>query len=129
MSEYLKYIRIGLVTTALAASPTITSAQQSESPPPNMPFKYGLGFEQYQQKCASCHGGSLQGSDEGPPLLHAYYKPSHHSDAAFDRAIRRGTKQHHWNFGDMQPVAGVDEKGARAIVLFVRWVQQEMGLF
>ena len=108
---------------------TAIQAQEFSSPPSNMPFRYGLGHEQYQEHCAKCHGGSLKGSDEGPPLLHGYYKPSHHNDTAFYRAIRRGSKQHHWNFGDMPAVDGIAENEARAIIEFVRWFQRESDLF
>jgi len=128
VKEYLKPARAVLVICALATSAPVR-AQDATSPPPNMPFRYGLGYERFQENCAQCHGPSLGGTDEGPPLLHQFYVPSHHGDAAFYRAIQAGSKQHHWNFGDMPPVAGVDENEARTIVEFVRWFQQESGLF
>ncbi|MFC1681698.1 c-type cytochrome [Pseudomonadota bacterium] len=93
-----------------------------------MPFRYGLGHEQFQEHCAACHGRSFEGTDKGPSLMHPYYIPSHHGDAAFFRAIRRGTKQHHWGFGDMAPVPGIAENEARAIVEYIRWYQRESGL-
>lgn len=129
MRTVLGTAKPALAAGILAVSSAFTHAQEPNSPPSNMPFRYGLGYEQFQESCARCHGPSLMGTDEGPPLLHAYYAPSHHGDTAFYRAIRRGTKQHHWNFGDMAPVAGVDENKARAIVEFVRWFQRESGLF
>ena len=34
------------------------------------------------EQCATCHGADLKGSDkgsnQGPPLLHKIYEPSHH---------------------------------------------------
>lgn len=119
-----------LVLGILASSPAL-HAQNAEtaSPPDGMPFQYGRGFELFQSKCAQCHGADLEGTEQGPPLLHGYYKPSHHSDAAFFRAIEVGSPQHHWNFGDMKPVEGVDRKQAQVIVDFVRWYQQNAGLY
>lgn len=104
-------------------------AADTSSPPANMPFRYGLGYELFQDKCAECHGPDLRGTEKGPPLLHRFYKPSHHSDAAFYRAIQVGSPQHHWNFGDMPPVRDVNDKQAGAIIGFVRWLQQASGLY
>ena len=129
MRQYFKHAKKILAVCALAASAAAIQAQQFSSPPPNMPFRYGLGHQRYEENCAKCHGSTLLGSDQGPPLLHQYYVPSHHNDAAFYRAIRVGTKRHHWNYDDMPPVAGVAENEARAIVEFVRWFQQESGLY
>ena len=129
MKQYVKRVEAILVICTSFAVAGITQAQDSASPPTNMPFRYGLGYDQFQEHCAQCHGPSLEGTNEGPPLVHGYYVPSHHDDTAFYRAIRRGTKQHHWTFGDMAPVAGVEDNEVRAIVEFVRWYQQESGLF
>ncbi|MDH3713841.1 MAG: cytochrome c [Gammaproteobacteria bacterium] len=94
-----------------------------------VPFKYGLGQQKYTAMCAECHGKWLRGTDQGPPLLHGYYKPSHHGDRSFYRAILQGTQQHHWNFGDMAPVPGATQADAQQIIPFVRWVQQAEGLY
>lgn len=110
--------------TAISAN-----AQEAGTPPPNMPFRYGLGHEQFQDHCSECHGGALDGTDKGPPLFHAYYVPSHHGDQAILRSIKSGTKQHHWTFGDMKPVAGIADNEAKAIVEYIRWYQQEKGLY
>ncbi|MEN8041780.1 MAG: c-type cytochrome, partial [Actinomycetota bacterium] len=58
----------------------------------------------YQKNCASCHGADLRGTDLGPSHLSVVYEPNHHGDAAFVLAARNGVQQHHWPFGDMQPV-------------------------
>lgn len=117
-----------LLLCVLATSTAVVQAQESSAPPTTMPFRYGLGFELYQENCTQCHGARLGGTDEGPPLLHKYYVSSHHDDQSFYRAIRRGAKQHHWRFGDMAPIAGIDERQAYSIVEFVRWFQKESGL-
>lgn len=104
------------------AAQTITSKRQ-------VPFQFGVGRSKYEQHCASCHGLWARGTEQGPPLMHGYYKPSHHGDASFFRAISQGTREHHWNFGDMEPVEGVSQRDAKKIVEFVRWLQQAEGLY
>ena len=111
-----------VIQTPVYAAPNINSPDQ-------VPFKFGLGQQKYEAMCAKCHGPWLGGTDQGPPLLHGYYKPSHHGDQAFYRAILRGSPQHHWNFGDMPPVPGATPEDAQQIIPFVRWVQQAEGLF
>lgn len=113
----------GIVAQALA------SEAEATPPPANMPFSHGRGYELFQENCAVCHGGNLEGTDQGPPLLHGYYNPSHHGDAAFYRAIESGSPQHHWNFGDMPPVAGINDNQAEVIVEYIRWHQREAGLY
>ena len=128
MKQLFRVNKIAVIFWMLLTSAAI-HAQVSSPVPANMPFRHGLGHENYEAKCALCHGGSLQGTEQGPPLFHRYYVPSHHGDAAFYRAIRSGTRQHHWNFGDMPPVAGVGENDARAIVEFIRWFQRASKLY
>ncbi len=83
----------------------------------------------YQKNCSQCHGRQMRGVDlKGPPLLHAYYEPGHHSDYAFYRAIKSGTQAHHWQFGDMPAQPQVDPKQAAHIVAFVRKHQQRVGI-
>lgn len=94
----------------------------------DVPFKYGLGMQKYHENCASCHGRWGMGTDEGPPLVHDCYKPSHHGYRSFFEASLYGTRQHHWQFGDMAPVPGVTEKDVRPIIPFVRWLQKEAGI-
>lgn len=96
--------------------------------PPKVPFQYGLGMKKYDAMCTSCHGKWAEGTDEGPPLLHPYYKSSHHSDASFQRAIMKGARAHHWNFGDMPPIKGATAEDVKGITLFVRWLQKQKGI-
>lgn len=86
------------------------------------------GAELFTNNCASCHGENLEGTTTGPPLLHQYYVPSHHSDESFMRAIRQGVAAHHWDFGPMPPVPALDEGEARAIIEYVREQQREGGI-
>lgn len=83
------------------------------------------GAELYEKSCALCHGFDLRGTRMGPSHLSQVYEPGHHSDEAFRSAITRGTRAHHWNFGDMAPVAGLDDDEIDAIIAFIR-EQQEL---
>ncbi len=94
-----------------------------------IPFKYAKGQALFNKNCSSCHGEKMTGSDEGPPLLHPFYKPSHHADASFYRAALRGVKAHHWNFGDMPPVEGMTESKIKSIVAYIRFYQQQNKLY
>jgi mono/diheme cytochrome c family protein len=95
----------------------------------DIPFSYAQGQVLYESSCASCHGKQLTGTDKGPPLLHAYYKPSHHSDQTFYRAALKGVKAHHWGFGDMPSVPGMTEVKVKRIVPYIRFYQQHKKLF
>ena len=81
----------------------------------------------YQASCASCHGVDLRGTDKGPSHLSVVYEPNHHGDAAFLLAVRNGAQQHHWRFGDMEPIEGLSDEDVAAITAFVREQQQIQG--
>jgi mono/diheme cytochrome c family protein len=88
----------------------------------------GRGAELYQQRCATCHGSDLRGTDGGPSLLSIVYEPGHHPDASFRTAITSGSPQHHWGFGDMPPMGqGLSDAEIDAIIAYVRSVQQSEG--
>jgi cytochrome c5 len=103
---------------------TIKAAEEVE-----IPFYLGMGQLLYEKYCSSCHGQQLTGSDKGPPLIHPYYKPSHHGDQSFYRAALQGVKQHHWNFGNMPPVEGMTSKKMDSLVPYVRYYQQQKKLY
>jgi len=94
-----------------------------------IPFQLGQGQLLYEENCSSCHGIDLTGSNKGPPLLHSFYKPSHHGDKAFYRAALQGVRQHHWEFGDMPPVEGMTQKKMDKVVPYVRYYQQQKKLY
>ncbi len=83
----------------------------------------------FNQKCAVCHGRHAAGSPQGPPLVHRYYKPGHHSDMSFLLAVRRGVRAHHWRFGNMPPVPGLSDRDVMAIVGYVRALQRAKGIY
>jgi len=94
-----------------------------------IPFHLGQGQLLYEKYCSSCHGLQLNGSDKGPPLLHPFYKPSHHGDQSFYRAALQGVQQHHWEFGNMPPVEGMTAKKMDSLVPYVRYYQQQKELY
>jgi len=96
---------------------------------PSVPFQLGLGMQKFQEKCSACHGQWGEGTaDKGPPLIHSFYKPSHHDDASFFRAAHSGVTAHHWHFGNMPPVEGITDQDIGQIVQFIRWWQRENGI-
>ena len=78
--------------------------------------------------CARCHGPGGTGTGHGPALLSKIYEPSHHGDASFLMAIRRGVSAHHWRFGNMPPIPGVSDDDAARIVAYIRWAQRQAGI-
>jgi len=87
------------------------------------------GKMSYQAFCQECHGVNGAGTDKGPPFLHKFYHPGHHGDQAFYMAAKNGVKAHHWKFGDMSPVDGVNETHVKNIIAYVRALQQANGLW
>ncbi|MBL7003253.1 MAG: cytochrome c [Gammaproteobacteria bacterium] len=105
------------------------TAIAAEKPLKSLPFKYAKGQNLFNKNCSSCHGTTLLGSETGPPLLHNFYKPSHHGDSSFYRAALSGVRAHHWSFGDMPPVPEMTQKKLNSIVPYIRYFQQQKGLF
>ena len=94
-----------------------------------VPAEFATGARLFEESCASCHGEAALGTGIGPPLVHIYYEPNHHGDAAFILAAERGVRAHHWNFGDMAPVPGIPRAEVMEIVAYVRWLQREAGVY
>lgn len=83
----------------------------------------------YNQSCASCHGKNAAGQDGvAPPFVHRIYEPNHHGDGSFLVAALSGVRAHHWPFGDMPPVEGVEEADVTKIVEYVRALQRANGI-
>ena len=94
-----------------------------------IPFSLGKGQLIYEKYCSSCHGLRLEGTNQGPPLIHPFYKPSHHGDDSFYRAVLKGVRQHHWKFGDMPAVEGMTPGKVDSLLPYVRYYQQQKGLY
>lgn len=119
------------VLAALAAFSAAAAAAQGLSvpkPSPGLMPNPAAGKPLYEKHCAVCHGPTMLGTDKGPPLLHAVYKPSHHGDIAFQLAVRYGSKAHHWQFGDMPPVPGLSPDEVAHVTAFVRAAQRRVGI-
>jgi mono/diheme cytochrome c family protein len=83
----------------------------------------------YEAKCAACHGVNAAGQDGvAPPLIHIIYEPSHHGDEAFQRAAAVGVRGHHWPFGDMPPVEGINRADVTMIIAYIRELQRANGI-
>lgn len=96
---------------------------------PKLSAAAARGQAAFAKFCASCHGTDAGGTNAGPPLIHRFYEPDHHGDMAFVMAARRGSRAHHWNFGDMPPVDGITDAEIADIISFVREVQKANGVF
>lgn len=95
---------------------------------PELSRKAAAGQKAFAEACAACHGDLAGGTDQGPPLVHKIYEPSHHADAAFLLAAKRGVTQHHWSFGNMPPQPQVSERTLQQIIEFVRELQVANGI-
>lgn len=83
------------------------------------------GFEAY---CVECHGKNAAGTEKGPPLVHSIYRPSHHGDFSFVRAVTVGVPQHHWLFGKMPPQSQLDRGEIDQIIVYIRELQRANGI-
>ena len=117
---------IGALTAALLVV-SVSCGGDSTDNESNGAGSVNGGAELYQSSCASCHGVDLSGTDRGPSHLSVVYEPDHHGDDAFRSAIRNGARQHHWNFGDMAPVAGLTDDEVEQIIAYVRSEQIRQG--
>ena len=113
---------------SLAANMALAQTLPLPQPAPGLMPQPAQGQRLFAQRCAACHGLDLKGSDRGPPLLHPVYEPSHHSDAAFQAAVRYGSRAHHWKFGDMPPVSGLSADDVVHITAYVRQQQRKVGI-
>ena len=87
------------------------------------------GETAFNANCASCHGSNASGRNGlGPPLVHKIYEPSHHGDMSFVLAAENGVHQHHWRFGNMPPVEGVNAQDIEKIITYVRSLQRANGI-
>ena len=104
------------------------SQSQTTSAGVRDPVEIAQGAELYSASCAVCHGVDLEGTETGPPFLNTIYAPNHHADEAFQRAVLGGVVSHHWNYGTMAPVDGLDRSEVALIVEFVRSEQEAAGI-
>jgi len=82
------------------------------------------GQKLFKANCSACHGKNATGTGNGPNLIQNIYRPGLHADGAFFIAAKNGVRAHHWQFGSMPPVAGVEKQQVARIVEYVRALQR-----
>ena len=87
------------------------------------------GKSSYDRSCLACHGENAAGSARGPRLVHRVYHPAHHADMAFELAVRRGVRAHHWRFGDMPAQPVLPSQELAQITRYIRELQQANGIY
>ena len=97
-------------------------------PGPGFKADAKIGKVLFVANCMKCHGADARGTDKGPPLVDKTYRPGHHGDMVFHFAVSRGTKQHHWHFGDMPPVPNLSPEDVSNIISYVRLEQKNAGI-
>jgi mono/diheme cytochrome c family protein len=80
------------------------------------------GEEIYQARCASCHGGDLEGSGSlvsgRGPALGAESEAAGRADSLYVQAITRGT-------GRMPAVRSLTDEQVTRVIAYIRRVQRE----
>jgi mono/diheme cytochrome c family protein len=109
--------------------PPVSQAPDPAATPDEAAAVATAGLEPFQSFCSECHGSEALGTNQGPPLIHQLYEPNHHGDGAFVAAARQGSPQHHWDFGNMLPVAQLSDGDLIAIIGYVRSLQRAAGIF
>lgn len=114
----------------LKSSSGAGSGQESASriKMPTLSAQAVRGQRIFKENCSRCHGEDATGTETGPPLIHDIYNPGHHGDNAFYRAVKQGSPQHHWNFGNMPPQTQVNDAEIASIIRFIREVQLANGI-
>jgi mono/diheme cytochrome c family protein len=97
-------------------------------PGPDFKADTSIGKRLFSTNCIKCHGSGARGTDKGPPLVDKTYRPGHHGDMVFHFAVSKGTKQHHWHFGDMPPVPNLSPEDVGNIIAYVRLEQKKAGI-
>ena len=116
-----------VLVVVLSCSGAQGGDQTAFTPPPTPPA-HSEGEALFDRNCAGCHGTAGTGSEQGPPLVHRIYEPTHHADEAFYRAAAFGVRAHHWRFGDMPAVPGIRRQQVASVIGYVRWLQRQAGI-
>ena len=133
-----KKIMVGLCCVfLLGCSENGSTAESSSMSPPFvvasvekvLPAEFEEGKATFNTFCFRCHGEQGIGTENGPPLVHKIYEPNHHADMAFQRAAVNGVRAHHWKFGNMPKIEGVQPEQVIQIIGYVRWLQRQAGIF
>ena len=87
-----------------------------------------IGMAAFETYCVECHGKNAAGTDKGPSLVHAIYRPLHHGDFSFVRAVTLGVPQHHWLFGSMPAQPEIGRQEIDRIIAYLRELQRANGI-
>jgi mono/diheme cytochrome c family protein len=77
----------------------------------------------FASNCAVCHGTTGQGTDQGPSLREARYRPEQLSDADVADSIRNGVPAPESEYGPMPAFRQFDDAQVEALVKVVRELQ------
>tara|TARA_R110002126_G_scaffold291600_1_gene454117 strand:+ start:19949 stop:20359 length:411 start_codon:yes stop_codon:yes gene_type:complete len=114
---------------ALRAEPETSGAALVDIVVPALPEPIRQGEALFNANCASCHGANAVGRDGlAPPLVHKFYEPNHHGDAAFQLAVQNGVRAHHWQFGNMPPVENITQDEVAQVTAYIRVLQRANGI-
>ena len=98
--------------------------------PAQLTTKAQTGKRRFEANCVSCHGENAAGQEGiAPPLVHKIYEPSHHGDESFQRAAALGVRAHHWPFGNMPSIEGLNRSEISDIIAYIRELQRANGIF
>jgi mono/diheme cytochrome c family protein len=123
----------GLALSGIFIASLLTACNNSGQSPSTLPVKkapseFAMGEMLFNESCAGCHGKGAVGTDRGPTFLSKIYAPGHHGDAAFLLAPQRGVRAHHWKFGNMPKISGLETDDIKMIIPYIRWLQEEAGI-
>jgi mono/diheme cytochrome c family protein len=134
-TRLVAYGLAGLAVAAAVGWMLISSHRDGASEPdlasltlPTLTPEQEVGRALFEANCAACHGENAAGSDQGPPLVHRIYEPSHHGDMAFVLAAKQGVRAHHWQFGNMPAVENVSDEAVLRITGYIRALQRANGI-
>jgi len=109
--QWLVAASLGIVIVGAAGAwQMLRGDRRPERPSVTVPELSALareGAASFARSCAACHGPAGGGTSVGPPLVHEVYRKAMHADIAFELAVRRGVRAHHWRFGDMPAAPSV----------------------
>ena len=120
-----RFVVVALIAATCCLAPDLRVAQAEKvrvKIPLVLPSDARKGKSIYEDRCSRCHGRTLSGTDKGPALI--LYEKSHHGDGMFLKAVREGVRAHHWEHGDMPPLAELTDDQIGLVIRYVREIQK-----
>ena len=79
------------------------------------------GYQLFKDEgCQQCHGKKLEGTLTGPPLVYNLYKKGSHHKRRLNKSIKYGTKQNHWEFGEMPAYPDLSDEQIDLLIDYIR---------